>query len=219
MHKISSCAFAIILLFQIVAIAQTDPVAVTGGKIIVFGGQTSTIETPMFSATGTFSEHSESVWYDVCSPVGQACSGGATFRLPFATGIGQNIGTALPFESGNITIGGQTFTNVYYSGSLYFADSPVAEELYVTIPKFFNQRRKGTYRLTRPFNLLPNSKIKVCNVSMLSGPCPQDQLLFDGRLQGKGKLVITLRYNNQNPEAPAGYSRLIRKSFEYTFEP
>jgi hypothetical protein len=216
MFKFSSYIFAIILFAQIASFAQSDPITVTGGRLGVFDDTVSTIETPLFSAKGSIPEHSESVWYWVCH-AGDGCNGGTTFRLPFSTGIGQNIGTALPFESGDFTIGGQTFQNVFYMGRLIFAE-PLAEELSVTIPRVFNQRRKGTQRIFRPFTLLPTSKITACRVSMLSGSCPADQLLFDGNIQGKGTIVITLRVNNQNPEA-VNASRLIRKTFEYRFEP
>lgn len=216
MFKFSSCIFAIILLVQI-APAQFDPITVMSGRLGVFDDTVSTIETPAFSATGSIGEHSESVWYWVChAAVG--CNGGSTFALPFSTRIGENIGTALPFERGDFTTGGQTYPNIFYSGKFYFAE-PQADELSVTIPRVYNQRRKGAQRIIRPFTLLPASSITACKVSMLSGPCPADQLLFEGRLQGKGTLVITLRFNNINPDAVQGASRLIRKTFEYRFEP
>lgn len=217
MFRSISSIFAIILCVQITSMAQSDPITVTGGRLGVFDNTISTIETPSFSATGAIGEHSESVWYWVCH-AGVGCNGGTTFRLPSSTRIGQNIGTALPFESGDFTIGGQTYQNVFYTGNFFFAE-PLAEELFITIPRVYNQRRKGTQRIIRPFTLLSTSKITACRVSMLSGPCPADQLLFDGKIQGKGTLVITLRFNNINPDAVHGASRLIRKTFEYYFEP
>jgi hypothetical protein len=216
MFRSSSSIFALILFVQIGVMAQSDPLTVTGGRLGVFDGTISMIETSAFSATGSIPEHSESAWYWVCH-AGDGCNGGSTFRLPFSTGIGQNIGTALPFESGTVVIGAQTFTNVFYKGNLFFAE-PMAEEQTVLIPRLFNQRRKGERRITRTFTLLPTSKITACKVSMLNGPCPDDQLLFSRNLQGKGTVIITLRFNNQNPDMAQGASRLIRKTFDYQFE-
>jgi hypothetical protein len=216
MFKFSCSIFTIILFFQLAVIAQSGPETVTGGRLGVFDGTVSTIETADFSATGSIPEHSESAWYWVCH-AGDGCNGGSTFRLPFSTGIGQNIGTALPFESGNVTVGGQTYPNVFYKGNFLFSD-PASDELNVLIPRFFNQWRKGERRITRPFTLLSNSKITACKVSMLNGPCPDEQVLFSKNLQGKGTVTITLRFNNQNPDMVQGASRFIRKTFEYRFE-
>ncbi len=194
--------------------ARTTSVEITGGRFSVFGDEISRIETSLFTATGSFSEHSESVWYYICGG-GSFCRGGTTFRLPFSTRIGQNIGTFLPFSSGSFSINGVNYPNAYYSaGRLYFADSPQSENLLVTIPKNFSLRRKGTYRITRPFELLP-SNFRVCEVSTIERGCPADKVLFDGQIRGRGTLTITLRFLNQNPQMP----QLIRKSFEYQFEP
>jgi hypothetical protein len=196
------------------ALAQTTPLQITNGKFSVFGDEASQIETSLFTATGSFSEHSESVWYHVCSG-GSICRSGSTFRLPFSTRIGQNIGTFLPFSSGSFSINGVNYpTAYYYGGRLNFSDNPQSEELMITIPKNFNLRRKGMHRITRPFVLLP-SNFRVCEVTTIDRGCPADKVLFDGQIQGHGTVTITLHFFNGNPQMPL----LIRKSFEYQFEP
>lgn len=214
MQKLTlSILFTFTFLFS-TALAQTTPVQITSGKFSVFGDEVSQIQTPLFTASGSFYEHSESVWYHVCSG-GSVCRGGSTFSLPSSTRIGQNIGTHLPFSSGSFSINGVNYpTAYYYGGRLKFTESPFSEELMFTVPKNFNLRRKGVYRITRPFKLLP-SNFRVCEVSTIDRGCPADKILFDGQIQGRGTVTITLRSYNGNPQMPL----LIRKSFEYQFEP
>ncbi len=113
---------------------------------------------------------------------------------------------------------GKNYQDVFYTGKLYFADSFLSEKLYVNIPKYINIRRKGKYRFRNSFTLFP-SVFRICKVSMLNAPCPPEQLLFEGMIEGHGTVLITLNYNNQNPEPNQFSPVLVRKSFVYQFEP
>lgn len=198
------------------ALAQTTLVQITGGKLAVFAGGESYLETTSFRAASnnTFVDYVESRWHPICFPSYFECSGGSTFRLPSFTDIGEDVGHR-PFRTGEFTVNNTTYP-AFYFGAFVFANSDSSESLSVSIPKFANLRRKGTFRISRPFELLP-SRFKVCKVSTMNRACPADQVLFDGSVQGRGTLTITFQYRfyqHLNPQL-----QLFRKSFVYEFEP
>ena len=206
---ILSVLFTVVFLASTAA-AQTNPVHITGGRFFITGGtqdsQNARIETENFTATGSLGGF-YSPWWNIC--IDPSCRLGGSFSI-FAPQIdlGGCIGSCYQFITGDFTIGGVTYQNVYYRGLFSFP------QVTFQIPKI--ARRKGFVRLQQPFTL--NGRLQVCRVSNINQNCPADKILFAGDIKGEGSVTFTgeIRiFDNGTVRTPY----LLRKSFDYQFEP
>ncbi len=209
---ILSLIFTFVFLFSN-ALAQTNPVQITGGRFFIKSGQNqdnsnARIETANFTASGILGGFN-SPWFGICdSP--QRCRAGMTFSvIPFSRlYIGGCVGDCSQFTGGTFTLNGTTYQIAYYEG--YFDFSRVEFQ----VPRV--ARRKGLITLRKPFSLAGH--LKVCQVSMSLAACPADKILFDGDIKGEGILTVT----GQIKVLDTGtiiYPYLYPSNYEYQFAP
>lgn len=196
------------------AFAESAPLQITEGRFFIKGNQTEEagnawMKTPLFSAS-SYLGGDYSPWTDICKRSPKSCSFGKTFAVPEYPNIslGSCIGCSGPqFPQGTFTIGGTTYQNAYFTGSLRFS-----RETFF-IPK--RVKRKGMVTFRKPFTMTGN--LKVCQVSEINAPCPGDKILFNGEVAGKGLLTVTTEIRIWDDGA-VNYPYLLQKSFEYQFE-
>ncbi|MDQ2746924.1 MAG: hypothetical protein M3T96_06670 [Acidobacteriota bacterium] len=195
-----------VLLSASVLFAQTNPVEITGGRIYVTPNPSPgnvQIQTANFTVTGG-AEWSLTPFSSACPPP-SGCVPGKTFKV--AAGRFFYLGdTYLRGGNNTFSINGNTYQNVFFEGET------ILEEVSFSVAKSFAYRKKGTTSLRKPFTY--TTQMRVCSVSMASGPCPSDKLLFDGNLIGHGTLTLTLQ---SNFSAYYGTFYTI-KSYDYQFE-
>lgn len=197
------------------AFSQTPVVNITEGNFSITGhsggeaANNATIKTDIFSATSNLGGQ-YSPWYDICltSP---NCTPGSTFAVPkySRVSLGGCVGDCYQFIGGPFTIGGETYQNAYFRGYFDFSRETF------TIPKM--NRRRGTVVFRKPFTL--SGQLHVCRVMDFNNPCPQDQVLFNGAVQGHGTLTVTLTFKTAVGLRDYPVPYLFQQRFEYRFEP
>ena len=194
-----------ILTFALAAFAQTNPVQITGGRIFVSPTQNSArIETPNFTAVGNV-DWGLTAFGGTCPVLTPGCQPGTTFLAPEGGFffLGEDYLRRL---GSSFTINGATYQDVYFDGA------SILERVSFSTPKSFAYNKKRLFTLKKPFNY--STRMVVCQVSVYSAPCPANQLLFDGNLQGHGTLTLTLQ-TRLYPSYGTGYQI---KSYDYQFE-
>jgi len=200
MRKLISSILFTVTFLAATAAAQTNSVQITGGRFFIKGGieeaQNARIETANFT---TFSRLGGVVspWSNICAE--PTCRGGRTFTVAPLSFI--VLGTD-QHRSGNISIGGTTYENVFYEG--YFD----LDQVDFFIPKI--ARRKGAMTFRKPFTM--SGRLKICRIQMDSNPCSSANTLFEGDVHGQGVLTATMRIVADN------FSTYLQKqSFDYQF--
>ena len=201
--------FTFVFLYS-TALAQTDPVQITGGRFLISGGQAESqnarIETANFTAISSLGGF-YSPWYNIC--LLPDCRMGTSFSIPGSQiYVGGCVGSCYQFISGTFTINGVTYQNVYFRGNFNLP------QVTFQIPKI--ARRKGLIRLSKPFTM--DGRLQVCQVSDINQNCPADKILFVGDVKGEGTVAVTAEikiFDNGTARIPY----LLRKSFDYQFEP
>lgn len=194
-----------VLTFALAMFAQTNPVQIIGGRIFVSPTQNSArIETSNFTAVGNV-DWGLSAFGTSCPLGTSTCQPGTTFLAPEGGifHLGENYFRGL---NSSFTINGTTYQNVYFKGETTF------ERVSFTTPKSFAYNKKRLITLKKPFAY--STQMLVCQVSVTGAPCPANQLLFDGTLQGHGTLTLTL----QTRLYPTYGTRYQIKSYDYQFE-
>lgn len=192
--------FAFVWLISTSIFAQSQAVSVTDGLmfISVSGNEPGRLElnSNVFSSSGNITRIQTTTWYSNCNF--PDCQPGTTFSTP----------SVLSFydmhERGNFTINGTTHENVWYEGSLDFT-----RETFL-IPRI--TRRKGLTFFQGKFQM--NGTMRVCKINPFGSGCPPEQLIFQGNINGHGKMIVRLR-SRLNPQ----YHWFRAENYEYIFEP
>jgi len=211
---ILSLFFTFVFLFSN-ALAQTNPVQITGGRFFMKRGISETnnarIETANFTAVSRVSDDGGNSVWDVCSISSnpQFCRAGTSFSVPtFPTVQLGFCGACSPpqFPAGTFTINGTTYENVFFGGNFTFS----------TATFFFPRmvKRNGSWTNTEKFKM--DGTFQVCRVANEFG-CPPDKILFDGQITGHGTLTVTNSIKVADWTTPQ-YVFLLRDSIEYQFE-
>lgn len=190
-------------------LAQNSAVQITGGRLIITGGQEDSqnarIETENFTATSSLGGF-YSPWWNICQL--PSCRPGTSFSIPASMiYVGGCIGSCYQFIGGTFIINGVTYHNVYYRGNFNFS------QVSFQIPKI--TRRKGLIRFQKPFTF--DGRLQVCQVSDINQSCPADKILYSGEIKGAGTVTMTgVIKTFDNGSAMVPY--VMRKSFDYQFE-
>ncbi len=157
--------------------AQTTPVQITGGRLLIPGrtppAGTAELISENFSSIGIINV-STTNWSGICML--PECRPGTTFYIP----SGFSISDLHP--RGNFTINGVTHNGAYYSGIINLGQHAFL------IPRI--ARKKGLMFFTKPFTM--SGMLSVCQVSDFSSGCPADKILFNGNISGHGTLTVTM---------------------------
>lgn len=208
MKKIFTGIFLSLCLFAATALAQTTAVQITGGRLLITGGQEDSqnarIETENFTAISSLGGF-YSPWWGICQL--PDCRPGTSFSIPASMiYVGGCIGSCYQFIGGTFIINGVTYQNVYYRGNFNFS------QVSFQIPKI--TRRKGSIRFQKPFTF--DGHLQVCQVSDINQSCPADKILYSGEIKGAGILTVTgVIKSFDNGSAIIPY--VLRKSFDYQF--
>jgi hypothetical protein len=213
MKKLFIIGFLLTAFLSVNAFAEGVPVQITGGKFHITRGPNeqrfnAQIETTNFTAA-SYVGGLYSPWYEVCGFAPYDCRSGKSFIVPQNSGmfIGGCIGDCDQFVSGPFATIGTSYEKAYYRGNLTFSRDKFF------IPKGI--KRKGYMYFKKPFTVSGN--LQVCQETNIDRDCPVDKILFDGNINGKGTLTITMEIRIWN-DAGFSYPYLFPKSFDYQFE-
>lgn len=212
MKKLLFIGFLLCSLLSANAFAEGAPIQITDGRIFITGNSNAdynnvSLNTGLFSAFGSMGG-TYSPWEDICKRTPR-CVPGKSFTVPAHSNIflGGCIGTCTQFNSGEFTINGKTYPKAYYRGNFSFTSSTF------DIPRRLLRKRNLTFR--KPFAVTGN--LQVCSETNIDRHCPSDKILFDGNIDGRGTLIVTMATRTFD-DGFRKFQYLVQKSFDYKFE-
>lgn len=194
------------------AFAESAPIQITDGRIFITGNSDAdynnvSLTSGLFSALGSMGG-TYSPWDDICKQTPK-CALGRSFTVPAypSISLGGCIGTCTQFTSGEFSINGKTYAQAYYRGNLDFS------RLSFAIPK--KMIRRGVVTFRKPFTVTGN--LQVCSETNIDRNCPTGKILFDGGINGRGTLTVTMEIRTWDDGARR-FQYLVQKGFDYRFE-